>query len=54
MPAAPSGMGVGTLPGGKEFYRACLAWHLGYPNVSAEEVYDLGVQEVNRIKERTI
>ena len=37
--------GVGSLPGGKEFYQACLNWHLSV-EMTPQEIYDLGESEV--------
>ncbi|GFR58968.1 hypothetical protein ElyMa_001782000 [Elysia marginata] len=41
--------GVHSLPQGLQYYEACLKWYLGY-DAKAEEVFELGVQEVRRIE----
>ncbi|CAL1534007.1 unnamed protein product [Lymnaea stagnalis] len=41
--------GVHSLPQGKQYYEACLKWYLGY-DAKAEDVFSLGVSEVNRIE----
>ena len=42
------GYGVGSLRDGKEFYKACLKWHLSI-DMSPEDIHQLGLQEVKRI-----
>ena len=44
-----SAYGVGSLPNGTEFYEACLRWHISM-NYTAQEVHDIGLGEVARIK----
>ncbi|KAK7483860.1 hypothetical protein BaRGS_00024877 [Batillaria attramentaria] len=41
--------GVHSLPGGLEYYQACLDWYLG-ARMTPEEIFTLGVQEVGRIE----
>ena len=48
IPNARPGLGVGSLEGGKEFYQECLNWHTS-TKLTAQEIYDLGMSEVNRI-----
>ena len=48
MPYARRTPSVTSLPGGKEYYRACLKWHLSL-NITPKEIYDLGEAEVHRI-----
>ncbi|KAK7115944.1 uncharacterized protein [Littorina saxatilis] len=40
--------GVGGLPSGGSFYRACLKWHLSL-DTSPPQVHQLGMREVDRI-----
>lgn len=42
------GYGVDTLPDGKDYYRACVKWHLSFDQ-SPEEIHQIGLQEVERI-----
>lgn len=42
--------GICHLPNGDKFYQACIKFHTSY-NVSAQEIHDLGLKEVARIKE---
>nr|KAG5699287.1 hypothetical protein BaRGS_000489 [Batillaria attramentaria] len=42
-----TGWGVGTLPNGSEYYKACLKWYLSL-NMTPEEVHQLGLREVQR------
>lgn len=49
LPAAPAAPGVSSLPNGKEYYEDRVRFYTTLP-VSPEEVYTLGVQEVERIK----
>ncbi|XP_064458253.1 uncharacterized protein LOC135368720 isoform X2 [Ornithodoros turicata] len=39
-----------SLPGGKEYYAACLLYHLGTP-LNAEQVHQMGLAEVSRISD---
>ena len=41
-------VGVSSVPGGGEFYQACLRYHTT-TNMTAEEIHILGLQEVMRI-----
>ena len=41
--------GVLSLAKGQQYYEACLRWYLGQ-HVTAAEVFDLGIREVNRIE----
>lgn len=43
-----SGYGVNSLPNGKEYYKACLKWHLSV-DISPEEIHATGLREVARI-----
>ena len=43
-------VGVGTLPDGEAYYKACLNWHLTV-SMSPKEVFQLGEREVARIRE---
>ena len=43
-------IGAETLPDGKEYYQACLRWHLS-TNHTSEEVHKIGLKEVSRIQE---
>ncbi|WAR28597.1 hypothetical protein MAR_014301, partial [Mya arenaria] len=49
MPATRSGLGIGSLPNGKENYQACLYFHSSV-NMTAEEVHNKGLEEVARIE----
>ena len=42
-------IGAETLPDGKEYYQACLRWHLSTQH-TAEEVHEIGIKEVSRIQ----
>ncbi|OWF56827.1 uncharacterized protein LOC110452143 [Mizuhopecten yessoensis] len=41
--------GVSSLPGGREYYEACLKFHTGLP-LTAEKVHAIGLREVRRIR----
>ncbi|XP_050398472.1 uncharacterized protein LOC126816216 [Patella vulgata] len=41
--------GVHSYPNGDKYYRACLKWYIGY-DISPEEIFELGVKEVDRIE----
>lgn len=43
-----SSPGVHALPNGKDFYAACVRWHLSL-NITPQEVHDMGLKEVKRI-----
>ncbi|KAG8189984.1 hypothetical protein JTE90_001441 [Oedothorax gibbosus] len=45
------GIGVGSLPNGREFYIHSLSYHLTDTNVTPEEIHQVGLQEVQRITE---
>ena len=49
LPATRDQIGVSTLPDGKEFYQACLKWHLS-TDATPEEVHQSGLTEVARIQ----
>ena len=49
-PATRLRPGVVSLRQGQQYYEACLRWYLGQ-HVTAEEVFHLGIKEVNRIEE---
>ncbi|KAK3095123.1 hypothetical protein FSP39_010598 [Pinctada imbricata] len=49
IPATRKHEGVSSLPGGLEFYHACLKYHLGL-NLTAEHVHKIGLMEVKRIE----
>ncbi|WAR28781.1 hypothetical protein MAR_014485, partial [Mya arenaria] len=48
MPAACSQWGVYAWDSSNDYYRACLKWHLSF-EMSPEDVYNLGIQEVDKI-----
>lgn len=48
MPRTRSSFGVGGLPSGAEYYKACLKWQLS-TDVTADEVHQQGLREVNRV-----
>ena len=48
IPATRQEAGVWSLPNGKEFYKACLRWHLSF-EMLPEEVHERGLQEVARL-----
>ncbi|XP_050415177.2 uncharacterized protein LOC126829397 isoform X2 [Patella vulgata] len=50
MPATRQGYGVANLHKGREFYQACLKWHLSL-DLTPEEVHQKGLDEVKRISE---
>ncbi|CAG5118271.1 unnamed protein product, partial [Candidula unifasciata] len=43
--------GVHSLPQGLQYYQACLKWYVGF-DITAEEVFELGVKEVARIEKK--
>ncbi|XP_068247131.1 uncharacterized protein [Palaemon carinicauda] len=47
-PAARPEVGVSSLPGGLEYYQACLQFHTS-TNMTPQEVHDVGLSEVDRI-----
>lgn len=50
MPATRKEYGVYAWDPTGEYYKACLKWHLSF-EMTPDEVYDLGIEEVNRISE---
>lgn len=48
-PNARPEIGVGSLPGGREFYRQELVLHLTENGVTAEQIHAMGLAEVERI-----
>lgn len=48
-PNTRADIGVSSLPNGREYYRHVLSYYLTDPKVTAEEIYALGVSEVERI-----
>ena len=42
-------VGITCVPNGEQFYQECLDWHLTL-KMSPQEVHDLGLKEVARIK----
>lgn len=50
LPAARTEDGVSSLPGGMEFYEACLRFHTS-TDLTPQQIHDLGISEVERIKE---
>lgn len=48
IPATRQEVGVWSLPEGKEFYKACLRWHLS-TDMLPEEVHEKGLREVSRL-----
>ena len=42
-------VGASSLPGGADYYQACLDWHLS-TSMTPKQVYDKGMEEVARIK----
>ncbi|XP_064614833.1 uncharacterized protein LOC135479048 isoform X2 [Liolophura sinensis] len=48
IPATRAGWGVSSWHRGQEYYKACLKWHLS-EDKTAEEIHELGLQEVSRI-----
>ena len=49
IPACREHYGVGSLFNGKEYYKACLKWHLS-ADISPEEVHQRGIDEVLRLQ----
>ncbi|KAF8788723.1 hypothetical protein HNY73_006732 [Argiope bruennichi] len=43
------GIGVSTLPNGRDFYRQELAYHLTDTGVTPEQIHNMGLREVERI-----
>nr|WBW70121.1 venom protein [Lampona murina] len=50
-PNARTGVGVGSLPSGQEYYRQQLSYHLTDQGITAEEIHAMGLSEVERIAE---
>eukprot|EP00106_Octopus_bimaculoides_P004829 XP_014772271.1 PREDICTED: uncharacterized protein LOC106870641 [Octopus bimaculoides] len=51
IPAARPNAGLYSLKDGIKYYEACLKWYFGY-NITATEVYNLGISETNRIAKK--
>ncbi|KAH3823580.1 uncharacterized protein LOC127831342 [Dreissena polymorpha] len=49
MPKTRPGLGLSSLPGGRENYQACLKIHTS-TEMTAQEIHDKGLEEVNRIE----
>jgi len=49
LPTAKNNFGVWALPRGEEYYAHCLAFHTT-TNLSADEIHELGLQEVKKIE----
>ena len=50
VPACRKEVAVTSLPGGKNFYKACLRFHTS-TNLTAEEIHQRGLEEVKRIED---
>ncbi|XP_046577862.1 uncharacterized protein LOC124285644 [Haliotis rubra] len=48
MPNTRPDIGISSLDGGREFYEACIRWYLSV-DMTAQEVHDIGLREVDRI-----
>jgi uncharacterized protein (DUF885 family) len=48
IPNTRSSFGVGGLPQGAEYYKACLKWQLSI-DLSADEIHRMGIREVQRV-----
>ena len=51
LPETRKKIGATTLPGGIEFYQACLKWHLSI-HATPQEAHQTGLKEVTRLQER--
>lgn len=49
IPAARTTWGVAGWPDGKQLYQQCLKYHTS-TDMTPQEVYDLGLKEVSRIR----
>lgn len=49
LPATRPEVGVSSLPGGKDYYQACLKFFTN-TNLSPQEVHSLGLKEVARVE----
>ena len=49
LPKTRSNIEATSLPNGEEFYKACLKFHTS-TNLTAQEIHDIGVKEVERIE----
>ena len=49
MPKTRPGLGIGSLPNGRENYKACLLFHTS-TDISPEDVHKKGLSEVARIE----
>ena len=50
LPATRAEVGASSLPGGKDYYQACLKFHTS-TNLTPQEVHNLGLKEVARVEE---
>ncbi|XP_048247415.1 uncharacterized protein LOC124119515 isoform X1 [Haliotis rufescens] len=48
LPNTRPDIGISSLDGGQEYYEACIRWYLSV-NMTAQEVHDIGLREVDRI-----
>ncbi|XP_048246902.1 uncharacterized protein LOC124119505 [Haliotis rufescens] len=48
LPNTRPDIGISSLDGGQEYYEACIRWYLSV-NMTAQEVHDIGLLEVDRI-----
>lgn len=48
-PATRSDIGLHSMPGGQEYYQACLDYHLG-THLTPSEIHSLGYREVDRLE----
>ena len=42
---------VSSLPGGLEYYKACLKWHTSL-DLTPEMIHQLGLESIERMKEK--
>ncbi|KAH3811014.1 hypothetical protein DPMN_139414 [Dreissena polymorpha] len=49
MPKTRPGLGIGSLPRGRENYQACQRFHTS-TDMTAQQIYDKGLEEVDRIE----
>ncbi len=47
---ARQSIAISSLPDGDAFYQACLDFHT-YPGLTAEEIHNIGLEEVKQLKE---
>ena len=50
LPHARPGIGISTVPGGSEYYQACLEYHTSIAGITPLEVHNIGLEEVATLR----